>query len=65
MEDFRKKKLKEGEKSLWEQMGRDTAEEQKPSRWGEWFNKRIVGEKTAAEVAEEQVEELKKKKNGI
>jgi hypothetical protein len=63
MEDFRKKKLKEGEKPLWEQMGRE--EEAQPSRWGEWFKKRIVGEKTAAEVATEQAEELKKKKNGI
>jgi hypothetical protein len=61
-EDFRKKKLKEGEKPLWEQMGR---EESQPSRWGEWFKKRIIGEKTAREIATEQAEELKKKKNGI
>jgi hypothetical protein len=62
MEDFRKRKLKEGEESLWQQTGR---EEQKPSRWGEWFQKRIIGEKTARDIAEEQAEELKKKKDGI
>jgi hypothetical protein len=59
-EDFRKRRLKEGEKSLWEQMGRDT--KPKPSRWGEWFQKRIVGEKTAAEIATEETEKLKKKR---
>ena len=63
MEDFRKKRLKEGEESLWQQTGRK--EDETPSRWGEWFKKRIIGEKTARDVAEEQAEELKKKKNGI
>lgn len=63
MEDFRKKRLKEDEESLWEQAGRK--EDKTPSRWGEWFQKRIVGEKTAREIAEDQAEELKKKKNGI
>lgn len=43
-------------------MGR---KESQPSRWGDWFKKRIIGEKTAREIAEEQSEELKKKKNGI
>lgn len=62
MEDFRKKKLKEGEKSLWEQMGRK--EEQSPSRW-DYIKKRIIGEKTARDIAEEQAEELRKKKSGI
>lgn len=62
MEDFRKKKPKEGEESLWKQTGR---EEEQPSRWGEWFKKRIIGEKTARDIAEEQSEELKKKKHGI
>jgi hypothetical protein len=62
MEDFRKKRLKEGEESLWKQTGR---EQEQPSRWGEWFKKRIIGEKTARDIAEEQAEELKKKKDGI
>lgn len=61
--DFRKSQLKKGEKSLWEQMGRK--EDKTPSRWGEWFQKRIIGEKTAREVAEEQAEKLRKKKSGI
>jgi hypothetical protein len=61
---FRKDQKKIGEESLWEQMGRKEKKES-PSRWGEWFKKRIIGEKTAAEIAEEQAEELKKKKNGI
>jgi hypothetical protein len=59
MEDFRKKRLKEEEKSLWEQMGRK--DEDKSSRWGEWFKKRIIGEKTARDIAEEESEKLKKK----
>lgn len=63
MEDFRKKKLKEDEQSLWEQMGRK--EDKTPSRWGEWFQKRIVGEKTAQDVAAEEAEKLKKKQNGL
>lgn len=62
MEDFRKRRLKEGEESLWKQTGR---EQEQPSRWGEWFKKRIIGEKTARDIAEEQAEELKKKKDGI
>lgn len=62
MEDFRKRKLKEDEKSLWEQMGRK--EEETPSRW-DYLKKRVIGEKTAREVAEEQAEELRKKKSGL
>ena len=62
MEDFRKKRLKEDEESLWEQTGRKKSD---TSRWGDWFKKRILGEKTARDIAEEQTEELKKKKNGI
>lgn len=61
-EDFRKKKLKEDEQSLWEQMGR---EESQPSRWGDWFKKRIIGEKTAREIAEDEAEKTKKKQSGI
>ncbi len=60
-EDFRKKKLKEDEQSLWEQIGREKSQ---PSRWDS-FKKRIIGEKTAAEIAEEEAEKLKKKNNGI
>lgn len=63
MEDFRRKKLKEGEESLWEQTGR--REDKTPSRWGEWFQKRIIGEKTARDIAEEEAEKLKKKQNGL
>ena len=63
MEDFRKKRLKEDEQSLWEQAGRK--EDETPSRWGEWFRKRIIGEKTAREIAEDQAEEMKKKKLGM
>lgn len=62
MEDFRRRKRKEGEDSLWQQMGR---EEEKPSRWGEWFKKRIIGEKTAREIAEEEEAEKIKKNNGF
>lgn len=62
MEDFRKKRIKEDEESLWEQTGRKESDN---SRWGDWFRKRIIGEKTAREIAEEQAEELKKKKNGF
>ena len=58
MEDFRKKRLKEDEESLWEQIGR---KEPDTSRWSEWFKKRIIGEKTAREIAEEEAEKLKKK----
>jgi hypothetical protein len=65
MEDFRKKRLKKDEKSLWEKMGRDVEKDEEPSRWGEWFKRRIVGDKTAAETATEEIEKLKKKKNGI
>ena len=58
MEDFRKKRLKQDEQSLWEQTGR---KEPDTSRWGEWFKKRIIGEKTARDLAEEETEKLKKK----
>lgn len=58
--NFRKNQKKKGEKSLWEQMGRE--EDKENSRWGEWFKKRIIGEKTAREIAEEEAEKLKKKK---
>jgi hypothetical protein len=51
-----------GYKPFWES---EEKNQEEPSRWGEWFKKRIIGEKTAAEVATEQAEELKKKKNGI
>lgn len=55
-------------KPLWQQMGRktpDKEEEAQPSRWGKWFNERIVGNKTAAEVATEEAEKLKKKKEEL
>jgi hypothetical protein len=63
-EDFRRKKLKEDEKPLWEQMGRDTKKSFPKYDWSSLKSK-ISGEKAAAEVATEEIEELKKKKNGI
>jgi hypothetical protein len=51
-----------GYKPFWE--GEEEKQEQ-PSRWNDWFKKRIIGEKTAAEVATEEAEKLKKKKDGI
>lgn len=49
-----------GYKPFWE----GEEEETKPSRFS-GFMDRIVGNKTAAEVAEEEAEKLKKKKDGI
>jgi hypothetical protein len=54
---------------LWQQMGRksedDEQEMEQPaqtsSRWGEWFKKRIIGEKTAGTTAAEEIEKAKKK----
>lgn len=63
--DFRSNRKKKGEKSLWEQMGRDTVEEQpigKPSMFGKL--REMVGSKTASEVAEEEAKKLRKKKLG-
>lgn len=51
-----------GYKPFWE--SDEEEQEQKPSRWDS-FKKRIIGEKTAAEVATEELEKLKKKQNGI
>lgn len=60
--DNKKARRPAGYKPFWED---DEEKKQQPSRWGEWFQKRIIGEKTAAEVATEEVEKLKKKQNGI
>lgn len=63
--DFRKNQKKKGEKSIWEQTGRDTEEEQsveKPSMFGRIRD--MLGSKTAAEVATEEAKKLKKKKLG-
>lgn len=51
-----------GYKPFWE--SEEEKEETKPSRFS-GFMDRIVGNKTAAEVAKEEAEKLKKKKNGI
>lgn len=48
-----------GYKPFWESDEEETQEQ--PSRWDS-FKKRIIGEKTAAEVATEEAEKLKKKK---
>jgi hypothetical protein len=53
-----------GYKPFWEGEEEEKKQEQ-PSRWNDWFKKRIIGEKTAAEVATEEAEKLKKKKDGI
>ncbi len=63
--DFRTNRKKKGEKSIWEQAGRDTAQEQpveKPSMFGRIRG--MLGTKTAAEVATEEARKLKKKKLG-
>lgn len=55
-------------KPLWQQMGRDTEEEEeeipaeKPAYDWSGLKNRLIGTKTAAEVATEEVEKLKKKK---
>jgi hypothetical protein len=51
-----------GYKPFWE--GDDEEKEEKPSRFS-GFMDRIIGNKTAAEVATEEAEKLKKKKDGI
>jgi hypothetical protein len=55
-------------KNLWQQMGRDTEEEEeevpaeKPAYdWG-GLKSRLIGDKFAGEVATEEIEKLKKKK---
>lgn len=63
--DFRTNRKKKGEKSLWEQMGRNTAEEPttaKPSMFGRLRG--MLGDQTAAEVATEEAKKLRKKKLG-
>lgn len=57
----RKARRSAGYKPFWES---DEKAEETPSRWDS-FKKRIIGEKTAAEVATEEAEKLKKKQNGI
>jgi hypothetical protein len=58
MNDFRKDQKKKDEESLWEQLGR---KEDKTSYDWSGFKKRILGEKTARDVAEEEAQKLKKK----
>lgn len=53
-----------GYKPFWESEEEEEKKETKPSRFN-GFMDRIVGNKTAAEVAEEEAEKLKKKKDGI
>lgn len=53
-----------GYKPFWEGEEEEKQEETKPSRFS-GFMDRIIGNKTAAEVATEEAEKLKKKKNGI
>lgn len=53
--DFRKNKLKEEEKSIWEKTGRDS-QEKKPTRFSDFID-RLMGNTPE--------EEKKKKQNGI
>jgi hypothetical protein len=53
-----------GYKPFWEGDEEEEQKETKPSRFSGLMD-RIIGNKTAAEIATEQAEELKKKKNGI
>lgn len=53
-----------GYKPFWESDEEETKEKTKPSRFSGIMD-RIIGNKTAAEVATEEAEKLKKKKNGI
>ena len=62
MTDFRKDQKKKDEESLWEQLGRK--EDTTSYDWS-GFKKRVLGEKTAREIAEEEAQKLKKKKDGI
>jgi hypothetical protein len=52
-----------GYKPFWES-DEEEEKEEKPSRFSGLMD-RIIGNKTAAEVATEEAEKLKKKKNGI
>jgi hypothetical protein len=49
-----------GYKPFWEGEEEEKQEETKPSRFS-GFMDRIIGNKTAAEIAEEEAEKLKKK----
>lgn len=57
-EENKKARRPPGYKPFWED---EEETEETPSRWDS-FKKRIIGEKTAAEVATEELEKLKKKK---
>jgi hypothetical protein len=64
MNDANKKARRSaGYKPFWEDE-EEKQEETKPSRFS-GFMDRITGNKTAAEVATEEAEKLKKKKDGI
>ena len=53
-----------GYKPFWES-DEEPQEETKPSYDWSGLKNRVIGSKTAAEVATEEAEKLKKKKNGI
>jgi len=53
-----------GYKPFWEGEEEKEQEKTKPSRFSGLMD-RIIGNKTAAEIATEEAEKLKKKKNGI
>ena len=65
MKDANKKARRPaGYKPFWESEEEEKQEDIKPSRFS-GFMDRIIGNKTTAEIATEEAEKLKKKKDGI
>ena len=54
-----------GYKPFWESEEEEVQEEAKPSYDWSGLKNRVLGNKTAAEVATEEIEKLKKKQNGF
>ena len=54
-----------GYKPFWEGEEEEVQEEAKPSYDWSGLKNRVLGNKTAAEVATEEIEKLKKKQNGF
>jgi hypothetical protein len=65
--NFRKNQKKKDEKSLWEQMGRDTKTEEYPEEKSEWFSnlKKMISFSPARDHAEEEIERIRKKKKNL
>lgn len=62
--NFRKNQKKKSEKSLWEQMGRETIKEEYPEKNSEWFSnlKKKLSISPAKDHAEEEIERIKKRR---